>query len=144
MNKKILFIEDEREIAFIYAKVLRGYGYEVNLAYDGESGLKEAQANSYDLILLDLMLPNLSGMDVLKILRNKEKSPSFSDDTQVFILTNFEVDDVMKKDLLSMAQAYLVKVNITPRLLADMLQELDKKGGKIKSPDADTVPPTAD
>lgn len=121
LPKKILFVEDDREIAFIYAKVLRSFGFEVDCAYDGESGLKQAQDKPYDIVLLDLMLPNLSGMDVLKVLRNKDQSPTFSANTQIIILTNFEVDDIMKKELLSMAQAYLIKVNITPRLLVGIL-----------------------
>lgn len=124
--KKILFVEDDTAVALIYAKVLRQNGFETELAYDGQSGLQEAQQNHYDIILLDLMLPNLSGADVLKTLRDKTKSPTFSDQTKVIILTNFEVDDIMKQELLSMAEAYLIKVDITPRSLVGILNDLEK------------------
>jgi DNA-binding response OmpR family regulator len=131
MYKKILFVEDDIDIAAIYAKVLESTGYEVNCAYDGEAGLQEAVRRRYDLILLDLMLPHKSGIEVLKLLRNPRQTPEFDQATDIIILTNFEVDDLLKKEILSLAQAYLVKVNTTPKLLAGMLQEMGqlKQGG---------------
>lgn len=124
MYKKILFVEDDVAIAEIYAKVLRTDGYEVECAYDGEEGLQAALKKRYDLILLDLMLPNRSGVDVLKELRSSDNAADFDQTTDIVVLTNFEVNDVLKKEILTMAQAYLVKVNTTPKLLAGMLKDM--------------------
>lgn len=133
MYKTILFVEDEQSIAEIYADILRASGYEVDLAFDGNTGLAKAQAKRYDLILLDLMLPHMSGTDILRALKNKQKTPNFSEDTDVIILTNFDVDDIEKQEILTMAQAYLIKVNTTPKSLLEKLNEMSAKKQKPSS-----------
>jgi DNA-binding response OmpR family regulator len=71
---KVLVIEDEQRLAQNVARSLREMaGYAVDLAFDGEDGLFMAQANSYDLIILDLMLPVVDGLEVLKQLRRTGK-----------------------------------------------------------------------
>jgi two-component system response regulator PhoP len=71
---KALVVEDERRLAHNVARSLREMaGYAVDLAFDGEDGLFMAQENSYDLIILDLMLPVIDGFEVLKQLRRKGK-----------------------------------------------------------------------
>jgi DNA-binding response OmpR family regulator len=125
--KSILYIEDEEQIAEIYAEILRPHGFEVDLAFDGETGLKQALSKHYDLILLDLMLPFRSGAEILDILRDKQQSPTFSDNTDIIILTNFEVDDITKQKMLTKAQGYLIKVNVTPNKLIEYLKELSVK-----------------
>lgn len=73
MNKlKILAIEDEVKIANLTKKVLEKENYHVDLAHNGKDGLKMALENGYDLILLDVMIPEINGIDVCKILRNKQ------------------------------------------------------------------------
>ena len=72
MNK-ILIIEDEEEIAEFEKDYLEANGFSVDVEYDGEAGAKSALNKDYDLILLDLMLPNMSGYDICKKIRvNKE------------------------------------------------------------------------
>ena len=127
MYKRILFVEDERAIAQVYADILQTAGFEVDLAYDGNKGLQQASKNDYDLILLDLMLPYVSGTDILKALRDKRRSPQFNQSTDIVMLTNFDVDDQQKKEILSLAQAYLLKVNTTPKTLIQILQEMYQK-----------------
>jgi two-component system, OmpR family, response regulator ArlR len=127
MYKTILYIEDEQQIAEIYAELLRPHGYEIDLAYDGRTGLEQARSKQYDLILLDLMLPQLSGAEILDILRDKSQSPTFSDTTDIIILTNFDVDDVTKQNMLTKAQGYLIKVDATPKKLMEYLNELSAR-----------------
>lgn len=124
MYKKILYVEDEKSIAEIYADILGAHGFEVDLAFDGTTGLAQAQNNHYDLILLDLMLPYMSGTDILKALRDKTKSPNFDENTDIIILTNFDVDDMQKQEILALAQAYLIKVDTTPKILIGILEEM--------------------
>ena len=123
MIKKILFIEDETHIAELYAMVLRKEGYEVAIAKDGKDGLRLGQSGKYDLVLLDLMLPNMSGQDILYTLKNPKKSPKFKG--RVIILTNFGENDKTRRKLQYLSEGYLLKVNYTPRDLFKYVQMLD-------------------
>lgn len=63
---RILIVEDEHEIAEGICTILEQAGYETGLAFDGQTGLEEIQSGIYDLVLLDVMLPEMSGFDVLR------------------------------------------------------------------------------
>ncbi|HZK01901.1 MAG TPA: response regulator transcription factor [Anaerovoracaceae bacterium] len=75
MGKQILLIEDESKLARFIELELCYEGYSVTKAFDGRSGLELAEMNDYDLILLDIMLPKLSGMEVLRRIRRKSSVP---------------------------------------------------------------------
>ena len=75
MAEKILLVEDEEKLARMVEMELRYEGYEVTKAFDGHSGLEEALSGKYDLVLLDIMLPQLSGMEVLRRLRRESDMP---------------------------------------------------------------------
>ena len=66
---RILVVEDEKKVGSFIKKGLEEENYAVDIAYDGEEGLTLAQINEYDLILLDIMLPRLDGMEVLRQIR---------------------------------------------------------------------------
>ncbi|MBR3641934.1 MAG: response regulator transcription factor, partial [Parasporobacterium sp.] len=72
---KILIIEDEISIAELERDYLELSGFEVNIAADGQSGLKEALQNDYDLVLLDLMLPGVDGFEVCTKIRDEKNIP---------------------------------------------------------------------
>ena len=69
MSKKILVVDDEEDIAFSVALRLSAAGYEVICAEDGAEGLRRAQAEAPDLIILDLMLPKMDGFKVCRLLK---------------------------------------------------------------------------
>ena len=69
MAERILIIEDESKIARFLELELKHEGYEVEIAYDGRSGLVRAEKNDIDLIILDLMLPLMSGIEVCRRIR---------------------------------------------------------------------------
>lgn len=69
MNRRILVIEDDQDIAGLISLHLRDAGYHVDSAHDGEKGLNEALASPYGLIILDLMLPGLDGLEICRRLR---------------------------------------------------------------------------
>jgi DNA-binding response OmpR family regulator len=73
--KKILIIEDDRAIAEIERDFLEIEGFKVTICSDGESGLAKAQTEQHDLILLDLMLPGMSGVDICRAIRGKVDIP---------------------------------------------------------------------
>ena len=69
---RILIIEDEFNLADVISSRLKKENYIVDIFYDGESGLENAQTNIYDLIILDVMLPKINGIEILKKLRNEK------------------------------------------------------------------------
>ena len=121
MANRILFVEDEQFIAELYAQVLEGAGYEVKIVGDGLEGLHAAQQEHFDIVLLDLMLPTMMGMDILRALRDKVKTPGFT--APVIILTNLDEDDLTKHEINEMAQGYLTKAEISPKQLVEYLRK---------------------
>jgi len=107
-QKKVLLIEDDTFIAEIYTLSLQKEGFEVIVADDGEKGVQKAKESYPDLILLDLLLPKLNGLEVLRILKNDPKLK----EVPVVIITNFSDNEITKKSLEMGALDYLVKVNI--------------------------------
>lgn len=75
MNERILIIEDDQDIAFIERDYLEMNGYHVTIASDGIQGCKEALSQTYNLILLDIMLPGMDGFEVCRQLRDKLDIP---------------------------------------------------------------------
>ncbi len=102
MNKTILIVEDEKNISRFLELELTHEGYEVDKAYDGKEALEKLEASSYDLVVLDIMLPKINGMTVLIRLRKFSSIP-------VIMLT--AKDDTMDKvmGLDSGADDYLTK-----------------------------------
>ncbi|MBX9853469.1 MAG: response regulator transcription factor [Cytophagaceae bacterium] len=70
--KRILLVEDEINVVSFIQKGLSEEGYEVVVAFDGDSGMRMALSNEFDLIILDIMLPGINGLDICKEIRNKE------------------------------------------------------------------------
>jgi two-component system response regulator QseB len=120
--KTILVIEDDRFIGEMYVRSLARAGYTVDWVVSGTQGYSAATTKQYDLILLDIMLPEAQGTDVLNQLRNdtEDKIPH----SRVIILTNFEQDDESRLAMESHADGYLIKADITPRKLIDIIQQL--------------------
>jgi DNA-binding response OmpR family regulator len=120
--KKVLFIEDEHFISELYARALTKAGYQVDVQLDGQKGLAAAQADTYDIILLDLMIPNITGIEVLRTLRDPAKTPKMH--AKIIITTNLEQRDDVRADIEQQADGYLVKAEITPRELVEFLSHL--------------------
>jgi len=72
---KLLLIDDDKELAELLAEYLQLEDFDVDMAHDGEAGLVAAKAQSYDMILLDVMMPKLNGFEVLKQLRTDNSTP---------------------------------------------------------------------
>ncbi len=72
---KILIVEDEKQMADFITLELKHEGYDVDICYDGEQGYENAIKNNYDIILLDIMIPKINGMEVCRRLRMKKETP---------------------------------------------------------------------
>lgn len=119
-KKKILIIEDEKKIARFLELELDYEGYEVEIAYDGREGLDKAMAQTADLIVLDLMLPGLSGIEICRRIRH-------SSDVPIIMLT--AKDDVSDKvtGLDVGADDYMTKPFAIEELLARIRVLLKRK-----------------
>jgi DNA-binding response OmpR family regulator len=120
--KTILCIEDEHFISELYARALRKEGYEVTIMLSGEDGLVAAQTDSYDLILLDLMTPGMTGMEILDILRDQAKTPKLH--SKIIITTNLDQEESMRDELERKADGYLIKAEITPKQLVAIVKQM--------------------
>lgn len=120
--RKVLCIEDQFFISELYQRALNRAGFETMMTADGETGLKEALTDRYDIILLDLMLPQVVGIDVLRALRG-EGAPKLK--AKIIITTNLDVEEEQKSELEKMADGYLIKAEITPKQLVGFLQTLN-------------------
>ncbi|MBS6216973.1 MAG: response regulator transcription factor [Clostridiales bacterium] len=120
MSEHILLVEDEEKLARMVELELRYEGYEVEKAFDGRTGLDLALSGAFDLILLDIMLPALSGMEVLRRLRRESQVP-------VIMLTARDtvVDKVSGLD--SGADDYITKPFAIEELLARIRSALRKR-----------------
>lgn len=119
---KVLVVEDEHFISELYSRALEKAGYAVDTINDGQKGLAAAQTDKYDIILLDLMVPNMTGIEVLRTLRNPRLTPRLH--AKIIITTNLEQREEVRADIEGQADGYLIKAEITPRQLVDFLSKL--------------------
>lgn len=120
--KTILVIEDDRFIGEMYVRSLKKAGYEVDWMVGGNDGLIAARNKNYDLMLLDVMLPEKRGNEIMQALRGNGQN--LIPNTRVIIITNFEQDDESRMAMEHEADAYLIKAEITPRKLIEVITKL--------------------
>lgn len=121
-GRKVLCIEDEHFIGELYARALRKAGYDFTVVVDGAEGLKAAQTNQYDIILLDLMVPNITGIEILKQLRDPAQQPPIK--AKIIITTNLEQKEELRQQIESQADGYIIKAEITPKELVGILDSI--------------------
>ncbi len=120
-RRKVLIIEDEHFISELYVRSLTRAGYETIVEFDGQKGLELAKSDQFDIILLDLMIPTITGIEVLRQLR-ADGAPKLK--AKIVITTNLEQREELRSDIESQADAYLVKAEITPRELVEFLDTI--------------------
>ncbi len=118
-GRSVLCIEDEHFISELYARALKLGGYDVTVIADGQEALNAAQTNKFDIVLLDLMLPNLTGIEILRDLRDPARVPPIK--AKIIITTNLEQREDVRADIESRADGYLVKAEMTPHELVTFL-----------------------
>lgn len=120
--RTILCIEDDRFIGEMYVRSLKKAGYEIDWVVGGNEGLIAARNKHFDLILLDVMLPERRGNEILDALRGGGED--LIPNTKVIVLTNFEQDDESRMAMEHRADAYLIKAEITPRKLISVIEAM--------------------
>lgn len=124
--KTILCVEDDRFIGEMYIRSLKKAGYDVEWVVDGNDGLVAARNKQYDLIILDIMLPEQRGDQILASLRNDEVD--LVPNSKIIIMTNFEQNDHERDAISKRVDGYLIKADITPRQLLEFIKEIEAQG----------------
>lgn len=140
-GKKILIIEDEVFIAEIYSRELSKAGFTVSTASDGLTGLEALEKDHYDLLLLDILLPNMHGLEVLRQWKVKHPIEKMA----VLLLTNLGQDEVIKEAFALGANGFLIKASYTPKqVVSEVVNVLNGQpvGGTPQTP-SPAAPQTA-
>jgi DNA-binding response OmpR family regulator len=111
MAQRILVVEDDQFLRELYDELLKEEGYDIELAADGEEGLNKMSTGGYDLVLLDIMLPKIDGLEILR--RLKDKHPE-NPNGPVVLLTNLGQDSIIKEGFNLGASGYLIKSSMNP------------------------------
>lgn len=109
-NQNVLIIEDDPFISDVYILKLESEGYQVDCAADGIIGLEKIRKKKYDIILLDIIMPNLDGF---KVLERIKAAPEYSK-IPVVILTNLSQKKDIQKGIELGAVDYIIKTKFTP------------------------------
>ena len=108
--KKIIVVEDEQYLRDLYIQILQEEGFSVDSAEDGEIGFSKISENAYDLVLLDVILPKMDGLQILEKL-SKLGTISFD---KIVLLTNLGQDLVVAKAIDYGVRGYMIKSDYTP------------------------------
>ena len=118
MNKKVLIVEDDMALFNMYSVELKIKGYDVLNVNDGLQALPKAKSYQPDIILLDIMLPGMNGLNILTELKSDPQTA----EVPVIMLTNYGSEDNVKKALESGATDYIMKYKILPSELSDKIE----------------------
>ena len=123
-KKHILIVEDERALSHALDITLKKEGYDITIANDGEEGLRRIQEYPFDLVLLDLIMPRMDGLTLLKIAKEQGKS---SASIPIMVLSNLGQTEDQKTAMALGAVQYLVKANSPfPKVLSTIKAVLNK------------------
>lgn len=117
---KILYIEDDSRFSDTYNFLFTKEGHTLLWARDGQEGLAVANSENPDVILLDMMMPGMSGMDFLKEYKPKELHP----DVKVVVFSNLQTDDAVRSAMELGADRYEIKATFSPKQLVGLVNEL--------------------
>ena len=126
--KKIIIVEDEQYLRELYIQILQQEGYSVDSAEDGDIAFEKLSKNQYDLVLLDVILPKMDGLQILEKL-SKMGDRKFDN---TVLLTNLGQDLVVAKALDYGVRGYMIKSDYTPE---EMINEVKGylENGEVKS-----------
>lgn len=117
-KQRILVVEDDLFLRELYSDVLTAEGYKVEGAADGEDALTKMKVGGYSLVLLDIIMPKIDGLEVM---RQMQSSPPQTPNKCVVFLTNLDKDEEIKTAL-KLGNGYLIKSQITPGVLVEKIK----------------------
>ena len=119
MVVKVLIIDDDENLSAVFETALQKAGFETIFALNGKSGLDKARSEKPDLILLDQVLPDISGNEVLRTL----KMDSDTQNIPVLILSNFSQEELVKEAINNGAMDYIFKYQVEPQDLVNKVKQ---------------------
>jgi len=122
---KVAVVEDDHNLQFMYKLKLENQGFHVTTASDGKTGLEVAEHFKPDIMLLDLMMPIMSGTEMLE----KMRSTPWGSDIRVVILTNLSRDEAPQALRFLNVDRYIVKAHHTPSQILEVVQEVLARNG---------------
>lgn len=123
---KILIVDDDMTLRELYEERMKQEGYVILSASDGEEAIEKATKEHPDLILLDVMMPKINGIDVMKMLREKDETS----DIPIIILTALVQEIGKIKDMMKPGDGYLVKSEIMPKDVVAKVEDSLAKASK--------------
>lgn len=124
-KRRLLVVEDDPFLSDIYNTKLKQAGFDIDLAMTGEECLQKLNSEKYDLMVLDIVLPQLDGWEILtrvKEMRNNHQNPNL-DGLKIIILSNLGQKEEVKKGLDLGADGFMIKAHFTP---SEVAEEIDK------------------
>lgn len=119
-NYKILLIEDEPDLAEMFGNSLKGAGFQVEIVLDGADAVKAIKKIKPDLILLDLVLPQKDGYEILK----EVKCDKAIDNSKIYVFSNLTQAEEINKAIKLGAKDFLIKSDYTPSKLVQKVNEI--------------------
>lgn len=117
-GKRILLVEDEDSIRDLYLRQIGKAGFEIKGAADGTAGMEALKKEEFDLLLLDIMLPGMNGLQVLREFKQTHPDSKM----KVILLTNLGQEEVIKEGFSMGATAYLIKSSYTPDQIVEEIK----------------------
>ena len=117
--KTILLVEDDPFLIDIYTTKFKEAGFNVEVASDGEEGLRKLNGEKFDLLVLDIVLPQIDGWEILRKIKNLK-------DLKIVVLSNLGQKGEVEKGLKLGATKYLIKAHYTPSQVVDEIKEVLK------------------
>jgi two-component system response regulator CpxR len=131
VSRSLLLVEDDKELACLMARFLARHGFQVDVANDGREGLARVLANQHDLVILDVMLPHLAGMEILRCVRRRSRIP-------IIIVTARGAPEDRVAGLKAGADDYLSKPFEPDELLA-RVEAVLRRSGALRPSGSDIV-----
>ena len=140
--KKILFIEDDPLIAKIYSQKLTQEGFDVSVAVDGLSAIKQLPVARPDLVVLDILMPKMNGLDVLRFIRQHSDFKS----VRVIVFSNAFLNNTGEQLAALGADEMLLKAAVTPKEVIDTINRIINRPAiaptpAVAAPEPATPPP---
>ncbi len=126
-QSKIILVEDDEFLREVYLEALTGEGYVVEVGVDGQEGYDKIKQGGYDLVLLDIILPTMSGLDIMQ--KIKAEGGTTNPNKKLIFLTNLDKDEEIKQAL-TLGDGYLIKSQLTP---GDLIKEVQLYLASVKT-----------
>jgi len=124
--ESILLVEDDPFLIDIYTTKIRESGFSVEVAKEGEEAFKKLTGSKFDLLILDIVLPQVDGWEVLERIKNQRAEVKNLEKLKIIVLSNLGQKEEVEKGLRLGASKYLIKAHFTPSEVVEEIKEVLK------------------